>query len=111
MRLPVTRRRTPVAPITTSDRRRSPEYRFRPSVPVKPRRGRATRRAVLLGGSAAALATAFGALELLKGHAVLPEREAAASELPSDVQFDLGHFMPAATTLAGIQVKMPTLHT
>ncbi len=102
-----------MAPINASSRRRSTSaYQYRrPAEPTGARRGRATRRAVLFGGTAAALATAFGALELLREHAILPEREAAASELPSDTQFDLGHFMPAAVSMGGVPVRMPPVHT
>jgi hypothetical protein len=75
------------------------------------RRASVSRRALLLGGTAGALATAFGALELLKQHAVIPERQASAAELPADVQFDLGAFMPPAVSMDGVMVRMPTLHT
>ena len=96
-----------MAPINAS-RRRKP-------VPTPPtrivRRNSVSRRALVLGGTAGALATAFGALELLKEHAVIPERQAGAAVQPSDVQFDLGAFTPAAVSMDGVMVKMPTLHT
>jgi len=89
------------------------------------RRNSVSRRTLVLGGTAGALATAFGALELLKEHAVLPERQAAAAVdrssgaaptssaagMPSDVQFDLGAFIPPAVSMDGVMVRMPTLHT
>ena len=75
------------------------------------RRNSVSRRTLLLGGTAGALATAFGALELLKEHAVIPERQAGAAVIPSDVQFDLGAFIPPAVSMDGVMVRMPTLHT
>ena len=99
-----------MAPVNASNRRRSPSgHRAAASVVV--RRRSVSRRTLLLGGTAGALATAFGALELLKEHAVVPERAASAAELPADVQFDLGAFMPAAVAMDGVMVRMPTLHT
>jgi hypothetical protein len=110
-----------VARINASGRRRT--------VPTLPprivRRDSVSRRALILGGTAGALATAFGALELLKEHAVIPERQAgaavrrppgstppsSAAQPPSDVQFDLGAFIPPAVSMDGVMVRMPTLHT
>ncbi|MEN3306329.1 MAG: hypothetical protein V7603_2531 [Micromonosporaceae bacterium] len=72
---------------------------------------RISRRALVLGSTAGALATAFGALELLQRLSVVPQRQALAAEAPADVQFDLGAFTPPATTVDNVAVRFPPVHT
>src|SRR5262249_17433573 len=55
--------------------------------------------------SAGALATAFGALELIQSLAHVPERQAEAAVTPPDVQFDFDAFIPPAFNLDGIPVR------
>ncbi|HKT00811.1 MAG TPA: hypothetical protein VJT31_14875 [Rugosimonospora sp.] len=70
-----------------------------------------SRRTVMLGAGVGALGSALGALEVLGGLAHVPQRAAQAAEAPSDVQFDLSAFTPAATTLDGVAVRFPPVHT
>jgi hypothetical protein len=66
-----------------------------------------SRRNILIGGALTAAATA---LEMTGAVSTIPARaEVAAS--PSDIQFDVGAFSSPPTTVSGIQVAFPPVHT
>lgn len=67
-----------------------------------------SRRTFLAAGS---VATAVGALELTGGLSTVPNRAAAATLDPSDIQFDVGNFIQPAQTWDGITYQMPPVHT
>jgi hypothetical protein len=66
------------------------------------------RRKFLVGGAAASAATALGASGLL---GTSPVARASTTAAPSDIQFDIGAFLAAPTTVNGIQVQFPPVHT
>jgi hypothetical protein len=57
------------------------------------------------------VATAVGALELTGGLSIAPNRAAAATLTPSDIQFDVGQFIAPAQTWDGVTFQMPPVHT
>jgi hypothetical protein len=67
-----------------------------------------SRRAALKGGGAALLATQAGLLEQI---AIAPNRLAMAAGAPSDIQFDIGNFIPPAQTINGVVVRFATVFT
>jgi hypothetical protein len=77
--------------------------------PAPAKKGRVSRRGVLIGGTAAVAALSIP--EMLKELSWLPNREALAAVNFPDIQFELGPFMPAARTFDGILVGMPPIHT
>src|SRR3954471_12319525 len=66
-----------------------------------------SRRKILIGG---ALTAAMTTLEMTGAVAAIPDR-AAADATPSDIQFDIGAFSAPPTTVNGIQVAFPPVHT
>ena len=67
-----------------------------------------SRRAALKGGGAALLASQAGMLDQL---AWAPQRLALAAGTPSDIQFDIGSFIPPAQTINGVVVRFATVFT
>jgi hypothetical protein len=67
-----------------------------------------SRRTFITAGS---VATAVGALELTGGLSIAPNRAAAATLTPSDIQFDVGQFIAPAQTWDGVTFQMPPVHT
>lgn len=74
------------------------------------RSGLLSRRHLLMGAGALALASA--ALEMAGPLARLPERTAVATTLP-DIQFDIASLLaaPPLTSGTGVTVQMPPVHT
>jgi len=77
-------------------------------------KGKVSRRS-FLAKSGVAVAGVLGTFELLERLSVIPTREALAADVaaaaPSDVQFDIGAFIPPAQTIDGIQVRFGPVHT
>ena len=77
-----------------------------------------TRRSVMATG---VLVSALTALETTGALSILPKRAGASAgtgtndvgtlATPSDIQFDIGAFTQAPTTVNGIQVAFPPVHT
>jgi hypothetical protein len=92
----------------------APLHRGREIQPARPSRGRPMSRRRFLGTSGV-VAGSLGSLELLNALAVVPRREALAADVaaaaPSDIQFDVGAFIPPAQTIDGIQVRFGPVHT
>jgi hypothetical protein len=82
-----------------------------PSHAAKPRFA-ASRRTVLAGGGAmAAAAGTFALLEKLNIPQVQRAYAADATATKSDIQFDIGAFIPPAQTIDGIQVRFGPVYT
>jgi hypothetical protein len=71
-------------------------------------RGRFGRRTVLKAG---AVGTAAVVMAMLDELAWSPLRPAAAATAPPDIQFDLGAYLAAPTTISGVTVQMPPVFT
>jgi hypothetical protein len=85
-----------------------------PSEPAHPiRSGSMSRRRFLRNSSV--LAGSLATFELLNKLSVVPQRQALAADVaalaPSDIQFDVGAFIPPAQTIDGIRVRFGPVHT
>ena len=67
-----------------------------------------SRRSVLKAGAGGALAAQAAMLE---GLVTAPQRLAVAAASPSDIQFDIGAFIPAAQNINGLPFRFPPVFT